>query len=272
VKLITGHKGFIGSTIGSKFDKFYGIEKQYSYDELYYFSNWDDVDEVYHIGAISDTTGTDPLEYHEYNVKFSIKLFQQCIRRRIPVKYVSSGSVYGNSFMSKTISPLNQYALSKVAVDYWVQDNIHLFTKIHGFRLFNVYGNNEYGKGDQASPIFKFTKQAIQDRMIKIFKGSEDIMRDFVCVEDVVDIMTSDINAPSGIYDIGTSNPISFYDVAELVADKYNSYIEEIEFPEHLKEKYQYHTYASGSELTRGYKFKSVSDWLNTLQQVPSYD
>lgn len=270
MKLITGHEGFIGSTLAKKFDKFYGIEKLNCFDELYYFNNWNDIDEVYHIGAISDTTGKDAIEYHKYNVEFSIKLFNECIKRQIPVKYVSSASIYGNDIF-KTPNPLNQYAISKLSLDYWVEDHMHLFSKIHGFRLFNVYGNNEHGKGDQASPIFKFTKSAIQEKKIKYFAGSAHMIRDFICVEDVIDIITSDI-VPSDIYDLGTSKPISFYEVAQLVAEKYGAELEEIPFPDHLRGKYQYFTCASISDLTRNYKFKTVCDWLNTQQQVPSYD
>ena len=51
--------------------------------------------------------------------------------------------MYGNTFdmhivNRKHMSPLNFYALSKVTVDYWVQDHINDFELIQGFRYFNV--------------------------------------------------------------------------------------------------------------------------------------
>ena len=49
-------------------------------------------------------------------------------------------------------NPLNYYAISKLQIDYWVQDNIDEFSLIQGFRYFNVYGDGEGDKGDQAKP------------------------------------------------------------------------------------------------------------------------
>jgi ADP-L-glycero-D-manno-heptose 6-epimerase len=64
----------------------------------------------------------------------------------------------------------------------------------------------------------------------------------------------------SGIYDVGTSNPISFRQVAELVAKKYSAKIIEIEFPKHLIGKYQYHTRA---KQEFDYDFMTVKQWLD---------
>ena len=47
------------------------------------------------------------------------------------------------------------------------------FEQVQGFRYFNVYGEGEEHKGDQASPISKFTKQARENDIIKIFEDSE---------------------------------------------------------------------------------------------------
>ena len=52
-------------------------------------------------------------------------MFEKAAKYNIPVKYASSASVYGNE--QGIINPLNYYALSKVTVDYWVQDNIDDF-------------------------------------------------------------------------------------------------------------------------------------------------
>ena len=64
----------------------------------------------------------------------------------------------------------------------------------------------------------------------------------------------------SGIYDLGTSKPISFQDVADMVAKKFNAKIETIPFPKHLEEKYQ--KYTNAIEEWKYYKFKSVKDYL----------
>jgi len=170
----------------------------------------------------------------------------------------SSASVYGNT--KGKINPLNYYAITKLQVDYFVQDNLDKFSSIQGFRYFNVYGNGEEHKGDQASPISKFTKQIRETGKLKLFKGSDKFLRDFICVDDVVDIVLYN-RAESGIYDLGTGTPISFQEVAELVAEKEKGEIEYIDFPEHLKGKYQTNTKADMKWLGN-YKFKSVKDYL----------
>jgi ADP-L-glycero-D-manno-heptose 6-epimerase len=172
------------------------------------------------------------------------------------MKYASSASVYGNT--SDIINPLNYYAITKVIGDYWVQDHMDEFELVQGFRYFNVYGDGEDHKEDQASPVSKFTKQIKEEGKLKLFEGSDKFLRDFVCVDDVVDIVLNN-DKPSGIYDLGTSNPTSFQEVAELVAKKYDGTIEYIPFPEHLEGKYQTYTCA---KKEWDHEFITVKEYL----------
>jgi len=194
-------------------------------------------------------------------VAFTLFLFEKAIKYGIPVKYASSASVYGNQTKDlKVINPLNYYAITKLQIDYFVQDNLDKFSSIQGFRYFNVYGEGEDHKRDQASPISKFTKQIKETGKLKLFKGSDKFLRDFICVDDIIDIVLNN-DQPSGIYDLGTGSPISFQKVAELVAEKEKGEIEYINFPEHLKGKYQDYTCAD-MKWTGSYKFKTVNQYL----------
>ena len=132
------------------------------------------------------------------------------------------------------------------------------FELVQGFRYFNVYGDGEEHKEDQASPVSKFTKQVKDTGALKLFEGSDKFLRDFICVDDIVDIVLNN-DKPSGIYDLGTSNPTSFQEVGELVAEKYNGIIKYIPFPEHLKGKYQTYTCA---KKEWDYKFTTVKEYL----------
>ena len=124
-----------------------------------------------------------------------------------------------------------------------------------------MYGQGEDHKGDQASPVHKFTKQVKETGKLKLFEGSGKYLRDFIWVGDIVEVVLNN-DKPSGIYDLGTSNPISFKLVAELIAAKYNGEIEYVPFPEHLKGKYQYLTIA---EKVWDYQFINVAQYLNLL-------
>ena len=68
-----------------------------------------------------------------------------------------------------------------------------------------MYGPGEEAKGDQRSPISKFTEQAKMTGEIKVFEDSKKMSRDFVCVNDVVDVVLN-ANNPSGIYDLGSGD------------------------------------------------------------------
>ena len=255
--ILTGDEGFIGKKFLEKLsdNEVIKVEKRTSW-HFRSFTDWNKVELILHQGAISDTTCTNLKAINHFNVEFTQWLFEQAIRYEIPIKYASSASVYGNT--SDIINPLNYYAISKVIIDYWVQDHIDEFELIQGFRYFNVYGEGEEHKGNQASPVSKFTKQVKDTGALKLFKNSDRYLRDFICVDDVVDIVLNN-DKPSGIYDLGTSNPTSFQEVGELVAEKYNGIIKYIPFPEHLKGKYQTYTCA---KKEWDYKFTTIKEYL----------
>ena len=261
--ILTGYNGFIGKAFAEKIDpeNLYRVEAEGAFKFLEEYEDWDNVELILHQGAISSTIETDVDKIYRYNVDFSIKLFEKAIEYQIPVKYASSASVYG---INDCINPLNFYALSKVTVDYWVQDHIEEFKSVQGFRYFNVYGKGEDHKGNQASPVQKFTEQIKETGKLKLFEGSDKFQRDFICVDDVVEVVRYN-NRPSGIYDLGTSKPISFQEVAELIATKYNGGIEYVPFPDHLKGKYQTYTCADMDWIKLGelpYHFKTVEDYV----------
>ena len=241
MNIVTGAGGFIGRHFVRSLENVLEIDLDNCEEFIEKFNRWDEVDMIIHQGALSSTTNKDLGMIHKYNIDYSIKLFEKAIEYSIPVKYASSASVYGNQ--QGIINPLNYYALSKATVDYWVLDNIERFVHIQGFRYFNVYGEGEDHKNDQASPVHKFSKQIEETGKLKLFEGSDKFLRDFVCVDDVVDIVLNN-DKPSGIYDLGTSNPVSFQHVAECVVKKCGGEIEYIPFPDHLKNKYQDYTCA----------------------------
>jgi ADP-L-glycero-D-manno-heptose 6-epimerase len=260
VILITGGNGFIGSNLLKRLSD-HSLLFVDDHDRNDIFDDsfcWNKISKIYHLGAVSSTTESDLSKIYELNIDYSIRLFEKAIEYKIPVVYASSASVYGNSYTYR-MNPLNYYALSKATIDYWVIDNVNRFSNVVGCRFFNVYGEGEDHKGNQASPIHIFSTQAETTGVIKVFEGSEDFYRDFVWVEDVIDCML--MNKESGIYDVGTGIPISFMNVAELVAEKYTADIETIPFPIKLKDKYQRYT---RSRKHYDKSFISVINWLNS--------
>jgi ADP-L-glycero-D-manno-heptose 6-epimerase len=262
--ILTGSSGFIGKHFAERLqDEVVLVDQEDAWRLFTDFDDWNKVDLILHQGAISSTTERDLFRLWHYNVAFSCALLNKALEYQIPIKYASSASVYGNQSALqkvKSYNPLNQYAISKLQVDYAVIDKMDEFSLVQGFRYFNVYGSGEEDKGNQASPVSKFTKDVRETGELNLFAGSNKFLRDFVCVDDVVDIVLNN-NAGSGIYDLGTGSPVSFQHVADLVIKKEGGKINTIPFPDHLRGKYQTYTCAD-MKWVGNYKFKTIEQYL----------
>tara|TARA_B100000575_G_scaffold272516_1_gene254680 strand:- start:1213 stop:2013 length:801 start_codon:yes stop_codon:yes gene_type:complete len=264
--ILTGSDGFIGKHFKKRFEDgsqlVLPVDVDNCFSFLEKFNRWDKVSMIIHQGALSSTTNTRIDNIYKYNIAFTIELFKKAIEYKIPVKYASSASVYGTQ--QETINPLNYYALSKVTVDYWVLDNIDSFEHIQGFRYFNVYGSGEESKGLMASLVSQFYWQACATGQVHPFEGSDDVLRDYVWVQDLVKIVLQN-TAGSGIFDLGTGQPTSIGTVAQLISLKTKSSLIPIPFPPNLKGKYQYYTKADMKWL-EDYKFVTVEEYVNRLE------
>lgn len=236
------------------------------------WNHWHIVDAVFHEGAISSTTEKDQNKIDQYNLQPSYWLVEQAARNNFLLSYASSASVYGDSNTFKEKQPLNPqslYATSKMLLDQYVYSTLLDYpdTRIQGWRYFNVYGKNEIHKKDQASPITKFSQQAKNTGKIKVFKGSENFQRDFICVSDIADIKIKSLDKNfNGIFNLGTGKAISFLEVAELIKERYSATIEEVEFPQELINQYQKYTCSDNTELLKvigNYDFTSIKSFLS---------
>ena len=269
--LVTGHKGFIGSNIAL-----------YLQSQGHEVEGWEwmpgiipsteDYDWCIHTGAISSTTFTDVNQILEQNFEFSVRLAQVCENFGTNLQYASSASVYGDWTPTHfkedgPLLPKSPYAWSKYLFDRFVNQFIDEFEiTIQGFRYFNVYGQGEDHKGDQASPVHKFAKQAKEQKQINLFKNSENYERDFVCVEDVCRVHEKMFDVKeSGIWNVGTGRAVSFDTVADCISRKYNAKINHIDMPENLKGQYQEFTCADLTKLnnTIDMQWTKIEDYIN---------
>lgn len=296
--IVTGACGFIGSTLANKLYSsgredilLVDINKDMRYlqslSHLPYmdmrflmeeYRHWDKVTHIFHEGAISSTRETNWDALVQNNIVSSMQLFWKAYDYGIPFQYASSASVYGktehgiSSKETDRLQPQTLYAHSKTVFDKFVQ-RTEGHNKVQGLRYFNVYGENEGHKKGQGSPIYTFSEQANGVGAINLFEGSTDVLRDFVCVHDVVSakIHLAFGSNESGIFNIGSGVPTSFDTVANLVAKKYDASIKSIPFPDQFKDSYQYWTLADISKLRAtgyGLPFRSVSDYLDQLPNI----
>lgn len=265
--LITGAGGFIGGNLAAYLShRGYNVTKFDINLGDVGLPNVLDQDIVIHLGANSSTTDRNLKKILKQNFEFSKKLFELCASVDIKFQYASSASVYGvgrNFNEDDFCKPISPYAFSKYMFDCWLLNQDYPY---QGFRYFNVYGLGENKKGDQASPVSKFIKQAYKDGEISLFEKSDRIKRDFVCVDDICEIHYKMlIKDESGIFNVGTGKPISFTDVAKIIQSNMTCEIKEIPMPKQLVGQYQRFTKANNSKLLKvigDYKWKSVKDYV----------
>ena len=249
--LLTGYKGFIGSHLLA------ALEKEGHFVDVY---EWGQIlpsvmeqDWVIHLGAISATTEKDIEKVLTQNYDFSVQLYNACKFYEVNFQYASSASVYGlnQEFTEESpVDPRTPYAWSKYLFERYVKRHPANYSIAQGFRYFNVYGSGEEHKGSQASPWTQFAKQYKETGKVKLFTGSETMLRDFVPVEQVVKTHLDFLQVKeTGVWNVGTGTTKSFLDVAKSVAPE--SSFEFVPMPEILKNSYQYYTCADMSKTIK---------------------
>jgi len=221
------------------------------------------IDSVFHQGACSDTTEKDGRTMMDANYESSKAWFHFAVGH-CPFLYASSAAIYGDGkagFKEQAACewPLNVYGFSKLAFDNWVRRRLHeCRTPVVGLRYFNVYGPQENHKGRMASVVFKLHQQASRGEDPTIFEGSAKFLRDFVFVDDVVDVnlFFLDKGDAHGIYNCGSGRAESFQELAAATVSHFPKLrVKEIPFPADLQGKYQAFTRADlGALRHAGYK------------------
>ncbi|MCD6407422.1 ADP-glyceromanno-heptose 6-epimerase [bacterium] len=306
--ILTGGAGFIGSCFLWKLNK-EGIEDIFVVDHLNerkeknlknkkfsdYFEKGEflrliekdkieRVDAVIHLGACTSTVETNAEYIIENNYIYSKILAEWCLRNNIRFIYASSAATYGdgeNGFSDEDeitlkLKPLNLYGISKHLFDLWVVSN-KLTGKFVGLKFFNVYGPNEYHKGEMRSIVAKAYDEIVKTGKIKLFKSYRknikdgEQKRDFISVFDVINVIFFFMKNPtvSGIFNVGTGKARSFNEVANIIFSILGKtpLIEYVEMPERIKRQYQYFTEARVEKLRKaGYteNFSSLEEGIKS--------
>lgn len=237
-----------------------------------------EVHAVVHLGGISSTTERDADLVVQNNFALSRELWRWCARNGVRFLYASSYSTYGSGEGGFSddgtpealarLRPLNTSGWAKHLFDRRVArivanagqpGNEPLPPQWAGLKFFNVYGPNEYHKGEHMSVVCKLWPQVSAGASARLFKsyqpGYKDggQIRDFVHVDDCVSVMMWLLANPriSGLFNVGTGKGRSFRDLAEaaFVAAGKPSKISFVDMPETLKSKYQYYTQADIAKL-----------------------
>lgn len=306
--VVTGAAGFISSCLVSKLnqegvqnvvlvDDFSNQEKNKNFEgkafvkkiERGEFVSWlgensEEVSFVFHLGARTDTTEFDKSIFDELNLNYSKDIWKICSTKGIPLVYASSAATYGlgekgyedRHDIVESLKPLNPYGDSKNDFDKWVLQQKEEPPFWAGLKFFNVYGPNEFHKGRMASVIFHTFNQIQKTGAMKLFRSHNpdykdgEQLRDFVYVKDVVKVcwFLHEHQQNSGIYNLGTGQARTFYDLAKntFEALELEPNISFIDTPIDIRDKYQYFTEANMEKLKSiGYdsEFTSLEDGVS---------
>ena len=206
-------------------------------------------DYIFHQAAISDTRVYDQEVVIQTNVNSFYDLLEIAKKDNAVTIYASSAATYGNLTSPQTVgteSPENPYGYSKYAMDQiayrYMDKNPEM--SIVGLRYFNVYGQREFFKGKTASMVIQLGHQILDGKAPRLFENSNQILRDFINIEDVLQANIKACNAKhSGVYNVGTSKPRSFQAIADILQKELGTNLGTEYFPNPFK-GYQTHTQA----------------------------
>ncbi|MDP7505836.1 MAG: ADP-glyceromanno-heptose 6-epimerase [Candidatus Woesearchaeota archaeon] len=294
--LVTGGAGFIGSNLALELEKqghevivvdnifsgtkdnlneFNGIfiekdvSKPIEFEEKF--------DAIFHIAAITDPRHDNDEETYNKNVegfKLMVKLAQE---HNAKLVYASTANLYGNKPVpmkeDQEKEIITVYGKSKLKMDEMAGE---LFDEMHivGLRFFNVFGPREAHKGRPASMIYHLYNQMKSGNKPKLFKMGEQI-RDHIYVKDIVRAVILALDAPSGVYNVGTGVGTSFNEVVKVLNEVLGKEleIEYIDMPYDAK-TYQANTQADTTLAEEKLKFKAefsfkegVKDYVEWMEE-----
>ncbi|MFO0416383.1 MAG: ADP-glyceromanno-heptose 6-epimerase [Pseudomonadota bacterium] len=292
--IVTGGAGFIGSALiaklnaagisdiivvdseklahreqilsGKRFSEF--IDKEVFIDRLRKDQLPTTINAIFHLGACSSTTERNVEFLRVNNIEYSQSIIEYCARKGIRCIYASSAATYGDGehgysddeSLLERYKPLNAYGDSKQLCDLWAKREGYL-DRVVGLKFFNVYGPNEYYKGDMASIAWKAFNTIKATGSFSLFKSHRpdyldgEQKRDFVYVKDCCDVMLWLMNnrTVNGIFNVGSGKARSWNDLLRSIFSAMNipPKIVYIDMPESLRNQYQYFTEAPMQKLIK---------------------
>jgi ADP-L-glycero-D-manno-heptose 6-epimerase len=223
-------------------------------------------------------------------------LWHFCTEMNIPFLFAGSGAVYGSGEFgfsdradhSFLLKPEHPYTRMRLEFDNWAlrQEKSPPFWA--SLRMFNVYGPNEYHKGENASIIYKNYNNILASGQVELFASHKrefpngGMKRDFVYIKDVVSMIYHLFNQQpeSGIYNICSGTSHSFLEAAQMTF-KVLGLEERISFremPESIRDVFPYNSEADISKLRlAGYQQPTVTledgiaDYIRRFLQKGEY-
>lgn len=262
--LITGGAGFIGSHLAEYFTNSNhevfildnlstGHRSNVSFiDDLHFIENdvtnktlvqdlikEEQFDIVIHLAAVVSVVETinNPILSQKVNIDGTLNILEANRQYNENLKkfvFASSAAVYGNTKglpkkVETFIDPESPYAIEKYAGEQYTK----LYNKLYGLpttalRFFNIYGPRQDPSSPYSGVLSIMHSKFQKDEAFKFF-GDGEQTRDFVYVKDLVQAVSIVINsdyANGGIYNLGTSKPLSLLEMFDEFKKLYSKTID----------------------------------------------
>ncbi len=297
--LVTGGAGFIGSNLALELEKnrhkvtivdnlFSGTENNLV-DFKGKFMNSDiskqvkfpgEFDIIFHMAAITDPRYEKDEDMYEKNLNGFKLMLGLALKSNSKFVYASTANLYGNGPIpmreDQKKEIITEYGKSKLEMDEMAGGH---FGKMHvvGLRYFNVFGPREAHKGRSASMIYHLYKAMREGRVPRLFEFGEQ-KRDHIYVKDAVNATIKAINAPSGIYNVGTGIATDFNELVEILNETLGTKLE----TEYFKMPYDPRTYQTNTQadttsaeknlgFRAGFSLKEgIKDYIKWLEENTS--
>lgn len=184
------------------------------------------IDVVVHLisTTVPSTSNMDPIADIEGNLINTVRLLKLIELQGVKkIVYLSSGgTVYGVPEISPipeshTLKPISSYGIVKVAIEnyiYMAHQSSGLEYSI--LRASNPYGPRQ-GHGGVQGVISTFLFNIFNDKTIQIW-GDGKVVRDFIYIEDVVELITKAILSDiQGCFNVGFGQGISLLEILETI-------------------------------------------------------
>jgi len=219
-----------------------GLEESYAYLENL------SCDAVFHLAGQSsgEASFKDPFRDLRSHVLSTFLLLRWCKENGINrFLYASSMAIYGDPEElpvneKHPLQPKTFYSAAKIAAEAYVNLYQTLGIQTTIFRFFSIYGCRQNLKNREQGMVSIFLSYMLDKTKITV-KGSKDRFRDFVYIDDLVDVLISSYNNPATygkIYNVASGERTTVEDLIEGLKVSFGNpeYPEYPEYPVEYKD------------------------------------
>jgi len=247
-----------------------------TFHEFYKTGRWKDIDGLYHLGKPSASPMyRESRERLLESINGSVAALEMVKELGVKMVSASTSSVYNGleppHREDMIINPTDFYTEARI----FEERNAKIYEDFYGIRwnemrFFSIYGPREQFKKNYANLVTQFL-WAMKKGEQPVIYGNGEQKRDFVYVDDVVDILERAMASKhNGIYNVGTGKSYSLNEMMEMLRGKLNADIK-AKYIENPMKNYVMVTLASTEKARRDLGFEAKVSLREGIDKIEKY-